>query len=310
MKLTDQLLKCAEGYVDKSENIRSTITICKEIGKFLPRMFPAPDDIYIHTPDIEYDVGFIYKLEPGERDESLRLILSLIFSATDWSAEILDGVLVLRSSVPCGPYYLVLRIEGANIKNYELTDGKQVGARVVYNLRSLKFAPWETPRSDVTPEILIENYQQVGALGFASTHQAKIFNELAINLPEDLPEADEVTAAIGLNYDAEIIYLGDPRGKKRRYIDRHLGYTGWSATITKQTGDFDLHAIFLIKSSIGTLRVKLSILDACKDRERLFIVADLPDVLLYRAVRPSDPDYKYTVKMFKGKHGGPAAEIE
>ncbi len=304
MNLIDQLLQRAENCAEKSETLRSRVSMYQDMMDALPCLFPAPDDLYVRSPDIEYDLALVYSLQPEEQDDALRMVLSMTFSAIDWEGEVDKGenTLTLRSVVKCGPYTLLIKIFGADYKHYRLTEVQDFGLKLVGKLSCIKFVPWEILRPDITPDILLEQCLESNAVSYLSCRQAKILSELAAVLPPNLPAADEVSAAMGLSYDADIIYLCDPKGKKRAYLDKYLGYTGWSATIHKKTADFSLHTIFEIKCKLGKLRLRVSIVDAGKDKEQLFLVADMPELLIYKAVRSTDPDYKATLKMFGGKY--------
>ncbi|MFA5344683.1 MAG: hypothetical protein WC315_00175 [Candidatus Omnitrophota bacterium] len=305
MNLVDQLLQHAEGCAEKSETSRQQVSTYQDMMDSLPRLFPAPDDMYVRSPDIEYDLALFYSLQSKEQDDALRMVLSMTFGALEWEGEIdkAENTLTLRTLVKCGEYTVLIKIIGANHKHYHLTDVQDVGLKLVGRATSVKFVPWEILRPDITPEILLEQCVQSNAVSYVSRQQAKILSELAAVLPPNVPAADGVSATLGLSYDADITYLCDPSGKKRAFLDKYLGYNGWSATIQKRTADFSLHTIFEIRCKIGKLRLRVSIVDACKDKEQLFLVGDLPELLVYKAVRSTDPDYKATLKMFKTKYG-------
>ncbi len=46
------------------------------------------------------------------------------------------------------------------------------------------------------------------------------------------------------------------------------------------------------------LRVLVSIINANKDKETLFLTADLPKMLVYISTRPTDPDYKVLLEKY------------
>lgn len=304
MTLIDQLLQRAENCAEKSETLRSRVSTYQIMMASLPRLFPAPDDLYVQSPNMEYDIALLYSLKPEEQDDALRMVLSMTFSAIDWEGEVDKGenTLTLRSTVKCGPYTLLIKIFGANSKHYRLTEIQDFGLKFVGKLSCIKFVPWEILRPDITPDILLEQCLESNTVSYLACRQAKILSELAAVLPPNLPAADAVSAAMGLSYDADISYHYDPKGKKRTYLDKYLGYTGWSAAIHKKTADFSLHMIFEVKCNLGKLRLRVSIIDACKDKEHLFLIADLPELLIYKAARDTDPDYRATLKMFGGKY--------
>lgn len=301
MNLIDQLLKQAETGVEQSEILRKNVSVYSDIMKILPRVFPMPDDMHIRSPDIEYDVALIYILRADETDESLRMILSVIFGAMEWEGGMDKGenTLTLRSVIKHGEYSIFIKILGADFKHYSLNDVKDVGLKLIGKITCIKFTPWENSRPDITPDILLQQCIESNIMSFSSNRQAKILSELACVLPVNLPKANEVSATLGLNYDVGISYLHDPQGKKRQYFDKHLGYNGWSATLNKKTIEFSLHTIIDIKCRLGKLKLRVSIINACRNKETLFLVADLPELLIYRAVRSTDSDYNNVLKMFE-----------
>ncbi len=305
MNLVDQLLQQAESCAEKSETSKQQVSTYQDMMDSLPLLFPAPDDMYVRSPDLEYDLALFYLLQAKEQDDALRMVLSMTFNALEWEGEIdkIENTLTLRTVIRCGTYTVLIKILGADKNHYHLTEIQDVGLKLVGKATSIKFVPWEILRPDITPEILLEQCVQSNAISYISGKQAKILSELAAVLPPNIPSADGVSAAMGMTYDADITYLCDPSGKKRAFLDKYLGYNGWSATIQKRSADFSLHTIFEIKCRLGKLRLRVSIVDACKDREQLFLVGDLPDLLVYKAVRTTDPDYKATIKMFKTKYG-------
>lgn len=295
MNLVDQLLENAKTCAENSVKLKQDIVLYQRVIKALPRLFPAPDDLYIRTPDIDADVVLVYILKDKEQDEALRMILSVTFGMYDWEYEIdkSNFVMSLVSVNQNQGLSILLKIVGADKTHYVLTQTKDIGLKFTGRLECIKFIPWECLRPDITPDVLIESCSQSNVISYVSKQQAKILNELASVLPK-LPAADGVAAGLGMDQDAEITYACDPIGKKRSYIDKKLGYHGWAATIDKETGDFDLHTFIDVKCDIGTLRLRITILDACKAKEILFLTDDTDDVLVYRAVRTTDPDYDTT----------------
>jgi len=300
MTLNDQLLQQAEKQVEGSDALVKCTAVCSKLMQALPRIFPEPDELY-SRPDFEYDAALIYNLRKGERGESLRMILSVTFAATEWEGEKDGDFFNLRVLVKIDGLSLLLKIIGADPTEYKLSSPRQIGLKLIGTLVCTKFVPWEITRPDVTPAILLESCVRSNVGSYVASRQSQILSELAVVLPT-LPQADEVSAALGLNYDADITYIQDPYGKKRQYLDKHLGYRGWAATVDKKTADFSLHTILDIKSKLGTIRLRVTIFSACQYREQLFLVADLPSMLIYRASRETDEDYTKVLQQFEGKY--------
>jgi hypothetical protein len=303
MSLVDQLLAHAEKTATRSDDLKTMATAYSKIMRELPRIFPVPDDIYVKSSVPDYDIGLAYTLRPDEYAESLRKILSIFFGAKEWCGEIVGRELTLRAVVDLKSYTLVLRIHGVNLQHYELTNEHQAGSKRICDINCIKFMPWESIRPEVSSDCLVDYLAQLDVDSYTQRYKSKLLSELATILPRAIPEADEITAAIGLDYDVELTYLCDPQGKKRQYFDKHLGYYGWTATVDKKTADFSLHTLVDIKCKLGIIRVCVSILDACQHKEHLFLLADFPQTVVYRALRLSDPDYDHFSQIYKEMDG-------
>jgi len=302
MNLIDQLLSLAEHQIEASEVLKSDLLDYKNIVVELPRLFPSPNELWTRTSD--FDLALVYVLGASEKDEPLRMLLSMTFGATEWFGELdkRSQILDLRATVRRGNYSILLKIKGVGLRNYELSEVVAYGEKLVGRATCQKFSPWELSRPDTTPETLLQHGIQTNQTSYLNYSQSKVLSDLATALPSSIPSADYVAVDLGLNYDAEILYINDPRGKKRKYFDKHLGYTGWSASINKLTADFSLQTIIELKCQSGNLKLRISILNACKEQEKLLLIADLPNILVYKAVRPDDPDYDATIKLFGEKY--------
>jgi hypothetical protein len=177
-------------------------------------------------------------------------------------------------------------------------DTRDVGSKVVGKLKCIKFKPWESTRPEITPDILVAYCEESNKISYMDCQRARILNELTTGLPVDIPSADSVEATLGLEYDVDIIYAGDPGGEKRYHLDKTLGYCGWSATIDKKTAKFSLHKLIQVPCKTRILRVLVTIINANKNKETLFLTADLPKMLVYIATRPTDPDYKLLLEKY------------
>jgi hypothetical protein len=305
MNLTEQLLAQADTCETRSKSLKVNASTCNDIANVLPRVFPAPDDIQIKSNDLEYDIVLVYDLQDNEQGEALRMVLSVTFGATEWEGELTSDskFITLRSLVTIQGYTLMLKILGANVNQYDIGNIRMCGLKTVGTITCTKFVPWDIYRADVTPQILFSTIMGTNTSSYESDRQSKLLRFVSEAIPSDMPMADEINAVNGASYDVEIIYLGDIQGKKRKYIDKHLGYNGWFATIDKKTTDFSLHTVFEVVCSLGALRLKVTILDACRDKEILFLTLDSPSVIVYRATQPADPDHNEVMKAFKVKYG-------
>jgi hypothetical protein len=291
MTLTDQLLQKAELHLTSSTDLDKDVKTLNLLSTVMPRVFPRPDIVYTTNTESEYPVVLLYLLKLGEQSEPLRKLLSMTFGANDWECELENKLLSLRTTCMVGDLNVTLKIVGADTENYTILNPQSCGLKLVGKLACRKFMPWDILRDDATPEILVETCYTKGLESYTANRQAKILSELAHVLPE-LPVADGVAAGFGLNHDADITYVDDPKGKKRAYLDNALGYTGWAAIVDKKTAVCSLHTTHDIICRFGTLRLRVSIVNACLSKEKLFLMLDLPNVLVYRAIRNTDPDYK------------------
>ncbi len=216
MNLTDQLLQQATKYLDKAEKSRTNDKFYQKLISNLPSVFPAPDDLYIKDQGLEYDLALYYSLKDSEKDEALRLILSITFGAIDWEGEVdkATKVFTLRAVSTAREYSILLKIIGASLNHYQLLDTRDVGSKVVGKLKCIKFIPWESTRPEITPDILVAYCEESNKTSYIDCQRARILSELATGLPVDILSADRVEATLGLEYDVDIIYEGDPVGKK------------------------------------------------------------------------------------------------
>lgn len=305
MNLTEQLLKQASLCEIQTHKLKADAELYHSITLALPRTFPAPDDVYLNPTDMEANLVLVYDLKKTEQDDALRMILDITFGATKWEGEIVadSEFITLRSLVNRQGYSILIKIMGANASHYSIENLRDFGLKCIGDIKCTTFVPWEIKRPDVTPQIIFNTIYTTNTQSYIAHKQSQILKIIADALPVDLPCADGILVDLGLTYDVDIVYLCDSKGKKRKYIDKHLGYNGWSAAIDKVTADFNLYTIFEIECELGILRVRVSILEACKSKEMLFLVMDAPKTLIYRATQPSDPDHNEVLKLFKVKYG-------
>jgi hypothetical protein len=194
---------------------------------------------------------------------------------------------------------VLFRITNVDATFFDYTLTSDTGTVLSGPVTCTKFVPFEIQHPDVSPEVFHERLKSASYQDFIHSKQAFICSLAAQGFPSKTPVPDDIQPALGLNYDLDLQYLGDPKGSLRAKLDAVLGYDGWSGVIEKRSGSFSLHTIVPLQCQQHILQVRLSIVGAHRDSENLFLVADTPDRLIYKATRPSDPDFIRTIEQFK-----------
>jgi hypothetical protein len=265
-----------------------------------------PDVFYTKTAvTLDYDAAFIYEIKGNEHPEALRTMLSLMLGLQDWEIEIDKAKIFasLRSVKRFGNYAVLFRLAGINPEEFEYTITNDTGTVLTGPVSCKQFVPLENFREDVSPEIFYERLKNANYHSYLYSKQALICSVAAQGLPATLPLPDSTIPALGLNYDLDLVYFTDASGRLRSKIDKILGYTGWSGCIEKATGSFSLHTIVTVQCAQYPLKVRVSIIDANSLKELLILVADLPNKLVYKALRLHDPDYLDVVAMLEDRDG-------
>jgi len=304
--VNDLLLKIGEEAQEEQLKLSVDMAIYQKLVQVLPRLFPMPDEFYTKTVIAsDYDAAFIYEIKENEHPEALRTILSLMLGLTDWDIEIDKTKMFasLRSVKRFGNYAVLIRIVDINPEEFEYTITNDTGTVLTGPVRCKQFVPLDNQREDITPEIFYERLKASSYRLYLYSKQALICSVAAQGLPTDLPLPDSVLPALGLSYDLDLVYLTDTNGRLRSKIDKILGYTGWSGCIDKATGSFSLHTIVTVQCAQYPLKVRVNIIDANSLKELLILVADLPNKLVYKALRLHDPDYLDVVAMLEDRDG-------
>jgi len=305
--INDLLLSLAESAQEERFKLTADIAIYKKLAKELPRLFPMPDEFFTRSAvALDHDATMVYLIQDNnEHPESLRTVLSIMFGLSDWEIEIdkVNMFTCFRAIKRLGNYSLLIRIAGVNLEDFDYVIHTDTGTTLIGLFTCKKFMEFETPRDDVSPEIFYDRLQASSYQSFVCSKQAYISSIAALGLSPKLPLPDEVIPALGTTYDLDLSYFIDSRGLLRSKIDKLVPYTGWGANIEKLTGNFSLHTIVPIKCKGHILQVRINILQAKREKEQLFLLVDLQDRLVYRAVRESDPDYLDVVKAMSKPDG-------
>lgn len=300
--INDVLLQLGEAAQEQRLTLSADMALYQKLSKSLPRLFPAPDEFYTRSAvATEYDAAFIYNTYEGEHSEALRIILSMLFGISDWEIEIEKDSLncSLRAVKIFGTYKVLIRITGVDAKFFDYIITHDSGTALTGAVKCNKFVPLDTQHPDIAPEIFQDRLKSTSYRDFIHSKQAYICSLAAQGFPSNTPLPDDIQPALGMHYDLDISYLGDSKGLKRAKIDALLGYHGWSGVIEKKDGVFSLHTIVPLHCHERILQVRISIIQAHKHSEQLYLVAEASDKLFYKAVRPSDIDYVATVEAFK-----------
>jgi len=304
--INDLLLSLGESAQEERLNLNADMAVYQKLVKELPRLFPMPDEFSTKTAVAsDYDAMFVYIVRKDEHPEALRIIVSMMMGLLNWEIEIDKAHMCasLRSVKYFGNYILLIKLVGVDTDQFEYNITNDTGTLLTGPVKCRKFVELEIPREDVSPEVFYERLKTCSYKSLIYSKQAYICSVAAQGLPSQLPVPDEIVPALGLSYDLDLSYITDNRGRLREKIDKLIGYEGWSAVIDKQTGFFSLHTVVSVPCPQHIIKVRINILNAKREMERLFMVAETPERLVYRATRPSDPDHKEIVAMLGGSNG-------
>lgn len=294
-ELRDYLLSVGEVAQEEGVKLNSDMATYQQLAAEMPRIFPAPDEIYTKNSRMsDFDAVIAYVVNDGEEPEALRITLSLVFGLQEWEIEIdkCSDVSSLRALKFFGNYTVLIRIVGVRKQDYTYTIKNDSGTVLSGPVTCTKFVSLTSDRPDVSPEIFIDRMKSNSYRTYIHAKQAHICALAALGIPDNVPMPDEVVPALGMHFDIDFTYVTDTNGKLRRELDRTLGYSGWSAIISKLDGQFSLHTVVPIDCGEYTLKIRVNILDACARKERLILMKESPDKLAYRATQPCDPDHK------------------
>ncbi len=304
LKIKDVLLQMAENVAALGQVPVEQPDLDPKIIQSLPRLFPKPDEIFTQPLTDEYDLLFIYRLQDEEVDESLRMSLSLAFPSIVWDCELvsLDNMAVLRGLVFAGKFRILIKILGIDVTHYRLGGiNNQSDVSTVYTVDGPSgFFQYTNDRPDIHPEILFKASTDHQIASSLKIKQSYILSLLATAVPENAPVPQEATIGYGINYDADLLYFeNDNNSCMRKLLDKKFGYAGWVLSMNKTDAARLMQTIHTLTAENGhTLRVRLTIVEPNYLKEKLFLIADFVDKVVFRAVRPKDPDYKEVCTAF------------
>jgi len=300
--INDLLLQLGEAAQEQRLSLAADMALYQKLSKALPRLFPMPDEFYTRSAvATEYDAAFVYTPVEGEHPEALRIVLGMMFGLQEWEIEIdkTNMSCSLRALKRFDTYRVLFRITNVDAKFFDYTITNDTGINLVGAVTCTKFVPLDIQHPDTNPDVFQDRLRSASYRDYIHSKQAYICSLAAQAFPLKTPTPDDIQPALGMNYDLDLSYLGDPKGLKRAKIDTLLGYQGWSGVIEKKDGSFSLHTILSLKCSDSqSLSVRVNIIQAHIASEQLFLVADVPDKLIYKSLRPSDPDYVAALKAF------------
>jgi hypothetical protein len=297
MNLIEQLNHQAEEIQSRAETISKYIDIFTEVTNKLPKSFSVPDDMYIKAPELVFDIILSYYLAEGEQDETLRKVLGMTFGLTRWTGSI-DSKTKLFTLVATGSfldYSIMITISGADLHHYQLAEKPVIENEVVCN----QFLPWIISRKDTPANLWKLKLLELKNAKRQLIKYVKLLNKLEEILPKQLPQANGLTFLQTPDYGLDITYLNDLKGKKRQSLDKYLGYVGWVASFEKKTAIFSLHTLVLHPELSSKIKVSVTINNACLSKEKLFILEENREIIAYKAIRKTDPDYSEVCKRFR-----------
>lgn len=298
MTINEILQLQAKETASLAEDCSVDVTIYNELVKYLPRIFPCPDAFHVRGVGVtDCDALMVYTITKGMYAEPLRMVLSMLFGADTWEGVVnkLEHTFVIRSLVSVGPFKILLMIE-TDQTEYIFESDVESATTITGSICPAAFRPFDITHPDVTPMMFQERVLELGLNERYATTQTWLLNQLAVTLDSKTPIPDGIQAAISLYCDVDFIYTEDPKGQIRRKIDRYLGASQWEGIWDKATGEFSLHTLLNIKVPQGVLRVQIIIVQANLRKEILILQEETAEQVIYRAIRPTDPDFEDILK--------------
>lgn len=294
--IRDRLLKLGEDAQEGKIQLDADAKIYTKLIKQLPSFFPMPDECYTKAVIAsDYDVAMIYDLRESENPESLRLVVALMLGISEWEIEIdkVGEIAALRALKRYDNLVLLVKLVGIDPKKFTYIINADTGTVVSGPAQFTGFAPMDTTRVDANPNTFLPKLQATSYHSYIASKQAFIFSLAAFGINIETPMPDKIETAMGLKYDIDLTYNTDLQGRIRALLDETLGYAGWAAVVDKVTGKYSMHTIIpVVCTSNYDLKVRVNIAKACRNKEQLFLAADLNDRLVYRATRRTDPDHQ------------------
>ena len=297
--IRDRLLKLGEEAQEGKLLLGVDLEVYKKLMAALPRFFPMPDECYTKSSVVsDYNVAMIYTLRENENPESLRLVVAIMLGVNAWEIEIdrVGEIASLRAIKRYDNLVLMIKLVGVDPKQFNYIIDANTGTVVSGPVQFAGFAPMETDRVDANPNTFLERLRETSYHGYIAAKQAFIYSLAAFSIKPDTPMPDKIEAGIGLKYDIDLTYNSDPQGRIRTLIDEALGFVGWAAVVEKASGKYSMHTIVNLACTDYDIRVRVNISKACRNKEQLFLSADLSDRLVYRATRRTDPDHDEVVR--------------
>jgi hypothetical protein len=298
--IRDRLLKLGEDAQEGRLQLDADAKIYANLIKQLPSFFPVPDECYTKTTIAsDYDVAMIYALQESENPESLRLVVALMLGISDWDIEIdkVGEIASLRALKRYENLVLLVKLIGVDPKQFRYIIDTDTGTVVSGPAQFTGFAPMETLRVDANPNTFLPKLQATSYHSYVASKQAFIYSLAAFGVDTETPMPDKIETALGLKYDVDLTYNTDLQGRIRLLVDKTLGYVGWASVVDKVTGKYSMHTIVpVVCTPDYTLKIRVNITKACRNKEQLFLAADLSDRLVYRATRRTDPDHHEVIE--------------
>jgi len=290
--INDFLLARAEQTAEDASNLQQDAKFYQDFRKNLPRFFPVPDDIIIKPKNLDFDAFFVYKIQPNEKPEALRMAISLAFSLTDWYGELQKDT-SLFSVFGVFEFLgkrVLIKIIGANFSDYSFEFSHDTGSRLIGSIRCIQFVPFDVLRQDATSNIFLERNIQFDGAAYHAKQWAKILSIAGNNMPASMPVPNDIVVGLGLTFDLDLIYNEDKDGILRQTINKAIGYKGdWTLSVQKETFTQSLHAIMDVDCDPWALKIRASILKPFFRLENLTFILDTQHSLLY-AISNETPD--------------------
>ncbi len=257
----------------------------------LPKWFPCPDDFFTQASGhTECDLCLRYYMQEGEKGEPLRLLLSMVFGAQEWTGlyEKEEDTFAIRSIVDVKGMKVLLLME-VDQGDYSYTPLDDNGTYTTGPVTVKNFIPYDILRKDITPSAFHEIQLHNGLTGSMLNWWLDLLARLIMVVPTGTPVPEHIQGAFLDDHDIDFFYPEDTYGNIRQEIS--LLYPGckWFLTWDKEEGVGSLATIVEVGEGI---QIRLTIEQPNTGEDLLLLVEDSKECLYYRAAQMSDPDFE------------------
>lgn len=297
--IREALLAQAEEAADNALMLSNDSKIMYGLWKALPSIILLPDAVFTRSAlTIDFDAVFFYDVMDDEEPDALRLMLTLMFRVGEWFVleEKDTHECILQGEARFDDYKVLVRIRKVDPYKFTLKQMYEDETCITHKILDSKFVPFECKHEEITTTQLAQKIFEYGLNAKCGSMEGNLLSALADAIDFSTPIPDSIVVLFGLDFDIEFIYIQDERAYFRKALTHVLGPCKWNGVWHKKMATFTLHSQIEVPVKNNKLRLKLTILNAKRTNEHLAYMGETDDVILYRSLRPGDPDYSEFVK--------------